>query len=158
MFHKSEEKIRLNTIAPCSVCDGPGIRMVLFLQGCQKRCRGCHNPATWDTDGGQVWQITKLVEYVCKNAPTKRITISGGEPLEQADALYGFLLALDSKNSFDTALYTSYEITEIPPKIIEHLDYIKTGPYIEELRTTVIPFVGSSNQRFYKLNRRRLDE
>lgn len=78
----TEHYLRINKIDfSGSICDGPGIRTVLFLQGCKKRCEGCHNPQTWEIKAGKIIAISELFEAICANSKMKRITISGGEPL-----------------------------------------------------------------------------
>lgn len=134
-----------------SVTDGPGVRTVVFLQGCDRHCPNCHNPSTWNRDAGILTTEGALRDEILKSAPTKRVTISGGEPMLQAGAVEK-LIALLKEAGLDVALYTSCERSEIPKAILDHLDYLKTGPYVDALRTTVTPYVGSTNQRFEKLH------
>lgn len=133
-----------------SVCDGPGIRSVIFFQGCMRRCPGCHNPTTWDLDGGYDIEETSLLSELDRCSPTKRVTISGGEPLLQQDAVE-MLVGLLKQEGYDVALYTGFAKQEIRPTILAMLDYVKTGEYVEALHTTVIPYVGSKNQIFEAL-------
>jgi len=131
-----------------SVVDGPGVRSVLFLQGCSHQCLGCHNPATWDPEGGEVIRIMELAAELRRRVHNKKLTISGGEPLEQAEAL---ILLLRELEDFDIVLYTGFELADVPPAIIHLLSSIKVGEYLENFRTTTAPFIGSSNQRFIRL-------
>lgn len=142
--------IRINSIDyHGSVSDGPGIRIVLFLQGCLRRCEGCQNPETWDTNGGYLIDEELLFEQISKTSPIRRITISGGEPLLQIDSLIRLLSLLD-KNNYDIALYTGFEYEEVPREILKYLNCLKTGRFIKDKITTV-SYYGSTNQRFYKL-------
>ena len=127
--------------------DGPGIRTVLFMQGCNLHCKGCHNKSTWDINKGIERDIDNLVEELNKNVFNKKITISGGEPLFQKDALVELIDKLYDKG-FDIALYTGHIREDVPEEIIPKLKYLKTGQFVEELKTTIKPFVGSSNQIF----------
>lgn len=127
--------------------DGPGIRTVLFMQGCNLHCKGCHNKSTWDINKGIERDIDDLVEELNKNVFNKKITISGGEPLFQKDALIELIDKLYDKG-FDIALYTGHIREDVPEEIIPKLKYLKTGQFVEELKTTIKPFVGSSNQIF----------
>lgn len=129
-----------------SVCDGPGIRTVIFFQGCNKHCKSCHNPATWSDKGGIKKSVFEIVNEIEEKSPVKRVTVSGGEPMLQKDGLLLLLQELYKLN-YDIALYTSFEFESISPELTENLNYIKCGPYIENLRTTT-QFYGSSNQRF----------
>ena len=90
------------------------------------------------------------MDEICCFSRTKRITISGGEPLLQKDALL-LLLEFLKQESFDIALYTGYEAKDVPINIKKKIDYLKTGEYIHDLRTTTEPYIGSVNQKFYEL-------
>ena len=131
--------------------DGPGIRTVLFMQGCNLHCKGCHNKSTWDINKGIELDIDDLVEELNRNVFNKKITISGGEPLFQKDALVELIDKLYDKG-FDIALYTGHIREDVPEEIIPKLKYLKTGQFVEELKTTIKPFVGSSNQIFEEVN------
>ena len=130
--------------------DGPGIRTVLFLQGCDIRCKGCQNKSTWDIETGTKIDIDEMVCELEKNVFNKKITISGGEPLMQKEALLELLTKLNKAN-FDIALYTGREKEDVPPAILDKVKYLKTGKFIEERKTTVKPFVGSDNQIFEEI-------
>ena len=141
--------IRLNSIKNTpSLCDGIGYRTVVFLQGCNIRCPGCHNQSTRDINGGNLIEIDKLVEKLRTISFNKKVTISGGEPLIQKEAL---LCLLEKIKDFDICLYTSYELKDVPDEILSYIKYIKVGKYIKELHTSVKPFVGSTNQEFLEV-------
>ena len=135
-----------------SACDGPGIRTVIFHQGCRRRCPNCHNPSTWDEKGGYEVEEAALVRELLERSPTKRVTISGGEPLLQPEAVEK-LVGLLNREGFDIALYTGFHREDVPPGILAGLNYLKTGEYIDALRTTVSPYIGSRNQVFETLKR-----
>lgn len=132
-----------------SLCDGNGYRTVIFLQGCNLHCKGCQNKSTWDINLGKLISTHELASMIREKAKNKKITISGGEPLLQADALIDLFEEL---KDFDICLYTGHQLNEVPKKILSYLKYIKVGPYIEELKTTIKPYVGSSNQEFLEVN------
>lgn len=131
-----------------SLCDGPGYRTVLFLQGCNLRCRNCHNKSTWDISKGKRVEINKLASFLRKKCINKKITISGGEPLLQVDALIEFCKLL---SDFNICLYTGHTLSDVPQELLELLNYIKVGPFINESKTTTKPYVGSINQEMIKL-------
>lgn len=84
---------RIHSIESFGTVDGPGVRYVIFMQGCPMRCQYCHNPDTWDIHGGTEYTVGELLEAYNKNRPfykTGGITVTGGEPLLQLD----FLIAL----------------------------------------------------------------
>jgi anaerobic ribonucleoside-triphosphate reductase activating protein len=131
-----------------SLCDGYGYRTVIFLQGCDLRCEGCQNKATWDIEKGTLFEILELAKILREKCKNKKLTISGGEPLLQADVLAELLEEL---KDFDLCLYTGHELNEVPENILKYLKYVKVGRYIEKLRTTTKPFVGSKNQQFMEV-------
>ena len=81
-----------------SICDGPGIRTVLFVQGCKRHCLNCHNPQTWDMNNGIKYDINELANIIIEKSLFKKITISGGEPLLQMESLEKLLVLLKSEN------------------------------------------------------------
>lgn len=131
-----------------SVVDGPGVRAILYVQGCRRRCAGCHNPETWDPDAGRAVPLSELIEDLRARIANRKLTISGGEPLQQAGAVLALLKGLPD---FSIALYTGAELHEVPDELMRLLDFIKVGPYLHENRCTTVPYVGSSNQRFIDL-------
>ena len=133
-----------------SVSDGPGVRTVIYVQGCKFGCKNCHNKQTWDFYGGYTIEILELFDEIVKKSKYQRITISGGEPLLQKEAVYELIKLLHSKH-YDIALYTGYELKDVPQEFFGKLHYIKTGRFIQELSSTVIPYVGSSNQKFVEI-------
>lgn len=78
--------LRLYGTAPDSIVDGPGLRFAVFVQGCTHGCPGCHNPESQPHEGGNVRAIDDLVAEIAANKLAQGITISGGEPFEQAAA------------------------------------------------------------------------
>lgn len=135
-----------------SLVDGPGIRTVLFMQGCNIHCHGCQNKSTWNINKGKVVEIDQLANELNKNVINKKITISGGEPLLQKEALMELVKKLD-KFKFDIALYTGHKKEDVPEELLKYIKYIKTGNFIEKLKTTTKPYVGSTNQEFEKVGK-----
>ena len=144
-------KIFINSIKyNNSIVDGPGIRTIIFLQGCDLHCKGCQNKSTWDIKRGHEMEINNLIKELKVKVFNKKITISGGEPLMQKEALIELVNKLKEQN-FNIALYTGHTKEEVPNEIIKNLNYLKTGRFIEELKTSIKPFVGSSNQIFEEI-------
>lgn len=140
--------MRINSIRyNNSVVDGPGIRTVLFMQGCDLHCKGCQNKSTWNINKGKEIDIDDLVNELNKKVFNKKITISGGEPLMQKEALIELVNKL-SDLGFDIALYTGHQKEDVPSILIKKVKYLKTGNFIQKLKTTIKPFVGSENQVF----------
>ncbi|MCD8122799.1 MAG: pyruvate formate lyase-activating protein [Clostridiales bacterium] len=101
---------RVHSLETFGLVDGPGVRCVVFLQGCRMRCRYCHNPETWQIDAGECWTAGKLFEKVYRyhNYWKEKggITVSGGEPLLQPDFVREFF-TLAKEKGVNTALDTA---------------------------------------------------
>lgn len=139
-------KVYINSIRyNRSLVDGPGVRTVVFFQGCDIHCKGCHNKSTWDINRGRGMDTEELVKDLQEEVVNKKITISGGEPLMQKEALLDIVKKL---KDFDIAVYTGHKIEEVPKELLDYIKYIKTGSFVEKLKTTTKPYVGSSNQEF----------
>lgn len=148
-----EKTIEIAGFITTSAADGPGIRSVVFLQGCSCGCPGCHNKSFQKHGEGIEYSIEKLVDYIVVNCRNRKLTISGGEPMEQVEQL-SELIYLLSKKDFEICLYTSYEVPQIPDFIIENIKYLKTGPFLEGNTEPPKPYVGSNNQKFYRVERK----
>ncbi len=143
-------KIKINCVRfNRSLVDGPGVRTVLFMQGCDVRCNGCQNALTWDISGGIETDTAELAALLRKKSVNKKLTISGGEPLLQKEALCDLVEKL---NGFDIALYTGHAKSEVPKVVLSKIRYLKTGRFIKEQATTIKPYVGSENQIFEEVN------
>jgi anaerobic ribonucleoside-triphosphate reductase activating protein len=148
--------------------DGPGIRVVIFTQGCLHGCRECHNPETWDVNGGKEYTVREVIRMMKKPGPNRKkltgVTFSGGEPFLQAAELT--LIAYEAHRiGWDVMTYTGYlyeDLRDNPDADVQALlaltDYLKDGPYIHELRDISLKFRGSSNQRLIDMNATRKRE
>lgn len=135
-----------------SVVDGPGIRNVVFFQGCSHHCKGCHNPQTHDPDAGHVENSKNIVEKLLEGFTRDeipRITISGGDPFFQEDALTRLCLNLKyARQDCNIWVYTGYLWENVClSNAIPFIDVLVDGPFVQELRTLELPYRGSSNQR-----------
>lgn len=148
-------KIRVCGFTKESVVDGPGIRAVLFAQGCPHQCIGCHNPETWDCDGGYDLDTEDLVFQIAGNPLLKGITFTGGEPFVQA-AAFAELAARVRALGLDVVTYSGYTFEELIEQgqtdisvmiLLENTDILIDGPYVENLRDLGLAFRGSRNQR-----------
>jgi pyruvate formate lyase activating enzyme len=121
-------KGRIHSVQSLGAVDGPGVRYVVFLQGCPLRCAYCHNPDTWDFAGGTEREAAELVKEICRFKPyfgTKGgVTISGGEPLQQAPFVEE-LFRLLHEEGIHTALDTSgIGDLEAARRVLEHTDLV----------------------------------
>lgn len=142
--------MRIAGIIRDSLVNGEGIRDVVFVQGCPHHCKGCHNPDTWNPDGGHCMTGQALAELF-KDSPND-ITISGGEPFDQWQGLVYFMDAIRKDNPNKSFwIYTGYTYDEIEWVVenyfISYVEVIVDGEYIEELKDPNCLYRGSSNQR-----------
>lgn len=96
---------KVHSIESFGTVDGPGIRIVLFLQGCHLQCKYCHNRDTWDINGGEYKSLDeiydKILRYKNYILPRGGVTVTGGEPLLQSKFIYELFLKLkDKRNSY----------------------------------------------------------
>ncbi len=144
-------KIKINNLVfNKSFVDGPGIRSLIFFQGCDMHCKGCHNKQTWDINGGTEYEIDELIKIIDEECFNKKLTITGGEPLIQYE---GLLELVKSLQGYDICIYTGRLLKEVPSELLNHIKYIKVGPFVEDLKTTTIPYLGSSNQEFIEVEK-----
>lgn len=134
-----------------SIVDGVGIRDVIFLQGCSHRCKGCHNPQTWDYNGGEQWFIGEIIRELSNSS--NDVTISGGEPLDQWCSLLR-LVEMIRNTGKRIWLYTGHTVNvnkTIYKSLAKYVDVVVDGLFVEELKDSSLLFRGSSNQRIIDL-------
>lgn len=144
--------MRIAGIVRDSTVDGIGIRDVVFFQGCHRACPGCHNPQTWDMNGGEHRFAGDVVNELSDSS--NDITISGGEPLLQLEALLSFLDVIKRTTDKRVWLYTGCTVVPTQPKwklLSNYIDVVVDGKYVEELKDSRLLFRGSSNQRIIDL-------
>lgn len=150
-------KIRIASTVNDSIVDGPGLRFVIFTQGCFFGCLNCHNEATWDLKGGHLVEMDELVTKWRKNPLIEGITLSGGDPLLQPEACL-YLIRKAHETGLNVTLYSgdTYERllvdkNEVIRTIIQEIDYLIDGPFVEAKKDLSRLYRGSYNQRFIDL-------
>jgi len=146
--------MRLSGITQESLVDGPGLRYVIFAQGCLHQCPRCHNPESWDVNAGKEFSVKQVIRLLKQQKKTKRgVTFSGGEPFLQAAELAEVALAA-RQLGWDVVTYTGFTYEELiedggdgVKALLSASDILIDGKYIHELRSTKLQFRGSSNQR-----------
>lgn len=140
-------------IEKASISNGPGVRVVLWVAGCNLHCKGCQNPESWNFNSGKLFdEDAKQELFKALDKPyIKGITFSGGHPLENENINEIYSLCKEIKEKFPTKdiwLYTGHTFENIHSYlIIKHIDVLVDGPYIEEQRDITLKFRGSKNQR-----------
>ena len=150
-----EDSIRIAGVVKESIVDGPGIRYVVFTQGCPHKCPGCHNPQTHSYEGGKLVKISKIAEDIKKNPLLKGVTISGGEPFVQAKAVLKMISMLSDKK-FSIMVYTGYKYEDLIKnaneengylELLKSVDILIDGRFEIDKKSEFVPFRGSTNQR-----------
>lgn len=149
------EQIKIAGIINESIVDGPGIRMTIFAQGCKHHCKGCHNPHTHSFDAGEIIEIDKIIEKIKKNPLLDGVTLSGGDPFEQADS-FAVLAQKVKKLGMNVVTYTGYTYEQLLEhvkkqpgfmRLMENTDILVDGPFILDQKDLLLRFRGSRNQR-----------
>lgn len=144
--------LNLADIITDSIVDGPGIRTTIFCQGCPHHCPGCHNPETWNFEGGTSLEEETVLNIVRSNPLCRGVTFSGGEPFAQADG-FSKLACLLKQDGYEVASYSGYTFeellngTEAQKNLLKQLDILIDGPFLLEDRSLSLSFRGSKNQR-----------
>ncbi len=149
-------KIRLAAPLQCdSVVDGEGIRTVIWTQGCNHNCKGCHNPETHDFNGGFLIDIDDIKKGLMNLKFQDGITLSGGDPFMQPDACLE-IAKFAKKIGLNVWVYTGFTFDQLrtfgktKPVVIEllkNIDVLIDGKFVLEEKTYDAPYRGSKNQR-----------
>lgn len=154
------------------VVNGLGVCVSFWSQGCPHRCPECHNPSTWDFDGGIESDEQEIIDYIidmiCKNGIQRNLSILGGEPLCSQNLTFTFDLIMKVKEKYPNIkifIWTGYSWEELIYfmgedsndlsmddcdklyKIISNVDILVDGKFEKELRDITLPFRGSTNQK-----------
>jgi len=134
-----------------SIVDGPGLRFVVFAQGCRLRCEGCHNPGTWDLQGGDEVSADEIIAQMLSNPLTDGLTLSGGEPFLQSDDCVR-IAAAARERGLNVWTFTGYTFEELLPvaeyrPLLELTDVLVDGPFVAGERSFDLKWRGSRNQR-----------
>lgn len=155
-----------SAIKDCDIANGPGVRVSLFVSGCNIRCKGCFNYEAWDFNAGKPFTndtINKIIEML-KPDYIKGLTILGGEPLDPRNrndvlkllqivrSVYG-----NKKSIWLFTGYVYYDHTWLSDKtmdnIFAHIDVLVDGPFKEERKNLSLKFRGSENQRLIDMKK-----
>lgn len=147
--------LQISGIVRESIVDGPGLRFVVFTQGCKHQCPGCHNPQTHSFDGGTLVSIDSLFGQITKNPLLDGITLSGGEPFEQAEACAKLAVRV-KELGLNVMTYTGYTYEAIHKassnnegwrKLLYSTDILVDGRFELAKKNLLLKFRGSENQR-----------
>ena len=143
-------------IKKTDIANGPGVRVSLFVSGCRNHCKGCFQPETWSFNYGQEYDGVNTTNEIIEALSPEYISglsILGGDPIERENISEVVTLCYLVKRLYPNKtiwLYTGYkyeDIAEMYPNILEVIDVMVDGPFIEDLKDISLVFRGSSNQR-----------
>lgn len=145
--------MRYAKIRATDISNGPGIRVSIYVQGCNHHCKGCFNPETWNFEGGNIFNRRVLTQFLELAKPRKIVgfSILGGEPLQQGKDMLNLVKAMKKEYPDKTIWmwtgYTYEELDEEQREIVSYVDVLVDGKYIEEQKRPSLKFRGSTNQR-----------
>lgn len=146
--------MRYHKIRKMDIANGPGVRVSIFMQGCTFHCKNCFNPETHDFEGGKEFTeetISHILE-LCSNPNVEGLSILGGEPLHPKNIEGTTLLAKAFKEKFPNKtlwIWTGFLFDEHlkEKEVLNYLDVLVDGQFVEELSNPTLKWKGSSNQR-----------
>ena len=156
---RPEASLRLAGMEEESIVDGPGLRFVVFVQGCPHHCPGCHNPQTHDFAGGTTVSAADILARFDEDPLLAGMTLSGGEPFCQAAPLCGLAAGVRARGK-NVVTYSGYTLEQLEAmartdpdvrRLLELTDLLVDGPFIEAQRDLDLLFRGSANQRLLDL-------
>lgn len=134
-----------------TMVDGPGFRTTIYCAGCPNACPGCHNPQSWDINNGHKVSTEEILKEIIDD-PFADVTFSGGDPMFQPDGFAELADAIRQKTTKTIWCYTGFRYEDIlknakQKNLLEKLDVLVDGPFVQKLRDEELFFRGSSNQR-----------
>lgn len=145
--------MRIAGVMEESIVDGPGFRYAIFAQGCHINCPGCHNPETHDPMGGRDMDTDAMIAQFSENILLDGITLSGGDPFLQPEACLQLAKGAHAAG-LNVWAYSgqTYEVLcglkrPFLPELLDEIDVLVDGPFVQARRTLDMRFRGSDNQR-----------
>ena len=151
--------MRFAQIRKEDISNGPGIRVSLFVQGCNRHCDGCFNPETWDYGKGQIFnrRIQELFLDLGKEKKITGFSILGGEPLDQDERMLELIKKIKERYPDKTIWmwtgHTYEDLTDKQMEIVKLIDVLVDGPFIISQKCPGKRFRGSMNQRIIDIKK-----
>ena len=146
--------MRYNLIRKMDISNGPGVRVSVFMQGCSFHCKNCFNSSTWDFEGGKEFNNNTIDEVLelCNNSYIKGLSILGGEPMHPKNIEATTKLAKKFKEKYPDKnlwVWSGFKFDEDlkGKEVLNYVDVLVDGRYVDELRNPTLKWRGSSNQR-----------
>ena len=143
--------ISILEIVEDTTVDGPGFRTSVYSSGCPHHCPGCHNPQSWDIDNGHPVETDEILKVILDD-PFADVTFTGGDPMFQPQGFTELAKAIREHSTKNIWCYTGYRFEDLlqnpaQKALLEQIDVLVDGRFIEALKDDELRFRGSSNQR-----------
>lgn len=140
-----------------TMVDGPGFRTSIYCAGCQHQCPGCHNPQSWDFEGGHPMSTEEIMRII-EADPYANVTFSGGDPMYQPEGFTELARAIKIRTTKNIWCYTGFTFETLinNPRqraLLEQIDVLVDGPFVKSQRDESLHFRGSRNQRLVDVPR-----
>lgn len=137
--------------------DGPGFRTAVYAAGCTHHCPGCHNPQSWDIRAGRLMTVEEILHPILSD-PFADVTFTGGDPMMQPEGFAELARAIKERSTKSIWCYTGYtyeQLLDMPTQreLLNYIDVLVDGPFVQSLRNEQLRFRGSSNQRLVDVPR-----
>ena len=146
--------MKYNLIRKMDISNGPGLRVSVFMQGCEFHCKNCFNPETWDFEGGKDFNKETIDEVLelCNKDHIKGLSILGGEPMHPKNIEATTELAKAFKEKYPNKniwVWSGFKFDEDlkDKEVMNYIDVLVDGRYSDELHDPTLKWKGSSNQR-----------
>ena len=143
--------ISILDIVEDTTVDGPGFRTTVYCAGCPNHCPGCHNPQSWDMANGREVDVEDILDTILAD-PFADVTFSGGDPMFQPVGFAALAKAVKARSGKNIWCYTGYLFEDLlknvqQKELLEYIDVLVDGRFVEVLKDESLRFRGSSNQR-----------
>lgn len=143
--------LRVIDILEDTTVDGPGFRTSIYCSGCAHACPGCHNPQSWDINAGELMKVEDILKIILAD-PFADVTFSGGDPMYQPEGFTELARSIKLNSTKNIWCYTGFTFESLisQPRtrtLLQYVDVLVDGPFIQSLRDEDLLYRGSSNQR-----------
>lgn len=149
--------ISILSIVHDTMVDGPGFRTAIYCAGCPNHCPGCHNPQSWDIQNGTMTSTDEIMKEIMSD-PFANVTFTGGDPMFQPEGFKELAQEIRKASNKTIWCYTGYKFENLQKNpqqlaLLQQIDVLVDGPFIEALRDKDLFFRGSSNQRIINVRK-----
>ena len=149
--------ISILSIVHDTMVDGPGFRTAIYCAGCPNHCPGCHNPQSWDIQNGTKTSTDEIMKEIMSD-PFANVTFTGGDPMFQPEGFKELAQEIHKVSNKTIWCYTGYKFENLQKNpqqlaLLQQIDVLVDGPFIEALRDKDLFFRGSSNQRIINVRK-----